>query len=436
VLILHRLRARVVDQITDTEIFVGCIHPRAEDAPDSWKGALYLDDVVPVAMADPMWFNANIAFAECIKDVTLSNSCRKSDIVVKYQSKALNDLRRRLEINDVSWITLYTITVLICIDILIREPDHWKLHNDGLERIIALEGGLESLNNKPFLKSKLIGFNAFWLNKQMAMAIAQPPTIYPKHPFSAGLCTAIAKLPTAFAELTFDRSLNTALVMLMADTMSLANQFRKTGTKPSTELRRLKLYAYEIEELFTYRTMTHVEQIIAAAFLQYAISMDDDRSQHWLLCGTINIGISNMWCKGIEYVEKHAEVITWAGAMLIACSEVTALTYVFGVKLLNSCAGKNGLQREVLLDLVEHYLWDPVLTEKMDAKFNFKAPPPGKLIRLPEPPIHCQHLFGLAGSASPASTYSLSSTSTAAPTETSVSPSSSVTDVSRIQKHG
>jgi hypothetical protein len=420
----------------DAEIFVGCIHPRAEDAPDSWKGASYLEDVVPVAMADPMWFNANVAFAECIKDVALYNSGRKSDNVVKYQSKALNDLRRRLEINDVSWITLYTITILICMDIVIRAPEHWKLHNDGLERVLALEGGLESLNNKPFLKSKLIGFNAFWLNKQMAMAVAQPPTTYPKHPYLPELCTAIAKLPRAFAELTLDGSINTTLVMLLADTMVIANQFRKTGIKPSTELRRLKLCGYEIEELFRYRTMSHVEQIIAAALSQYCITMDDDRAQHWLLCGVIGINISNMWCRGVEYVEKHAEVITWAAAMMIACSETAALTYAFGAKLINSCAGKDGLQRDILLELVEDYLWDPILTEKMDAKYNFDVPPKGKLIRLPDTPMLPQHLFNFCSPETQASTPSVSSTFTTAPTETSVSPSSSVTDVSTTQNAG
>lgn len=326
-------------------------------------------------MADPMWFCANVAFAEAMKDQTLHNARTKSDVIVKYQSKALSDLRRRLVADKDTDILLWTITVLMSLDISFADFESWKAHTAGLERIMNMRGGLESLNNNTYLKQKIIGFNMFWNNKQMAIATSQTSSTYPTHPFSPEICVAISKLPRALSDLALEGYFNTALISLMADIISVSSKLTGPDQKRDEDLRRLKLLGYELEELFRIDSLSELEKLIVAALVDYCISVDTDRGLHWLLMGALRMRISHMWCKGVTYVRAYAKAFIWAGALLAACSEATSLTFRLGANVLSLCATHHTLDHTFVLTTCRQFLWDDFLTDKLEQKFDFDSTP-------------------------------------------------------------
>lgn len=374
---IHNLdyRAAYADAAPDFEVFAFGIHTGRDDSPEVWKDPSHRQSKLQAAMADPMWFCANVAFAEAMKNQTLYNSHEKSDVIVKYQSKALSDLRRRLVADKDTDVLLWTITILMCLDISFSDFESWKAHTEGLERILSMRGGLESLNNNVYLKHKIIGFNMFWNNKQLAIATSQTSSKYPTHPFPPHICIAISKLPRELSDLALDGCFNTALISLMADVASVSSKLCGPDEKKGEDLRRLKLLGYELEELFRIATLSQLEKLVIAALVDYCVSMDSDRGLHWLLMGALRMRISYLWCKGVTYIKKYAKAFIWAGAMLAACSEMSSLTFRLGSNVLSLCSEHHALDKAYVLTTCRQFLWDDFLTDKLEQKFDFDSTP-------------------------------------------------------------
>lgn len=359
----------------DFEVFACSMHPHKEDAPEAWQGTSFWSDRLQTAMADPMWFCAMIAFAEAMKNKTLHDSHEKTDIIIKYQSKAFMDLRKRLTSEKDNEMLVLTITVLMSIDIAFGSVESLKMHAEGLDRIIQARGGLESLNGNSYLKNKVIGFQLFWLSKQMALATTAVWPEYPEHPFSSELCITIAKLPRELGDLALSGVLNVNIIRLAADMSTIMTKINRDGTKRPEDLRRLKLLGYEMEECFKLRGMNQLERLICAALVDFSTILDSDRAQHWLLGGALRMNVSPLWCQGVKWEKKHSRFMIWGGAMLVACSETGSLTYRLGSDTLNTCMDHETLDRESILKICKVMIWDEVLTEKMDQKFDFVSTP-------------------------------------------------------------
>lgn len=354
-------------------------------------------------MSDPMWFCANVAFAESMKDHTLYDTREKTDVIVKYQSRALSDLRRRLcEETDID-ILMWTITILMCIDISFADFDSWKAHSEGLDRMVSMRGGLESLNSSPYIKHKIIGFNMFWNNKQLAIATSQKSSKYPTHPFPPSICVAISKLSQEFADLALDGAFNITLLTLMADVSSISAKFSDSEGKKAEDLRRLKLLGYELEELFRMESLSQLEKLVISALVDYCVSVDNDRGLHWLLLAAIRMRISYLWCHGATYVKRHAKAFVWAGAMLAACSETSALTFKLGANVLSLCSEHHALDKSYVLTTCRKFIWDDFLTEKLEQKFDFDCTPSDRSVSLsvsPTPTTRLPSSDGLKRSSS------------------------------------
>lgn len=338
------------------------------------------------AMSDPMWFCANVAFAEAMKDQTLHDAREKTDTVIKYQGKALSDLRRRLSAEADVDLLLWTITILMAIDISFSDFASWKAHTEGLDRMIAMRGGLESLNNNPYVKHKIIGFNVFWNNKQLAIANSQVSSSYPKHPYPPDVCVAIAKLPRELADLALDGCFSVSLLKLMADVSSISSKLYAAEEMRAEDLRRLKLVAYELEELFRIKNLTPLEKLLIAALADYSVSVDNDRGVHWLLFSAVRMRISYLWSHGVPYTKRHAKVLIWAAALLAACSEMSAVTFKLGSNILSLCSEHHVLDKAYVLSTCRQFIWADFLTEKLEQKFNFDCTPSDRSVSLPVTP--------------------------------------------------
>ncbi|KPI44865.1 uncharacterized protein AB675_2719 [Cyphellophora attinorum] len=317
------------------EVFKYQIHPYNTDAPKQWQHTAFSNDLIQTAMSDPMWFCANVAFSEGMKDRMMHDTCEKSEVVAKYQSKAFMDMRKRLMTDQDNDILLLTITVLMSIDILFGSTDSMKMHAEGLDRIIQLRGGLESINHLPYLKQKVIGFQQFWHSKQIAYATAETGTAkYPKHPFPPDLCIATSKLPKELAELALSGTLSIALIRLVADVAALQSKFDRDGEKRPEDL-------------------------------HYATWLDKDRAAHWLLGCVIRVRISPIYRNGVKWEKKHSKVLVEAGA----------LSWRVGNTLLEKASEHVTLDRDFTIRTCKQFIWDDVLTEKLEAKFDFETTP-------------------------------------------------------------
>jgi hypothetical protein len=356
------------------EVFAQSIHPGRDDSPESWKTASAQPSQLRV-WNDPMWFCANVAFAESMKNQTLYANREKTAIIAKYQNKALADLQVRLNKDTDLDVLLWTILILICVDISFYNFDSWKAHGEGLDRIIRMHGGLESMNSNPYLKQKIIGTNIFWNNKQIAIAMSRETTTYPKHPFPPDICVAISKLPRELADLALEGCFNNNLLTLMADACSIETRLRDPENRKIEDLRRIKLLAYEIDELFRIEGLSQLEQLVIAALVDYCVTLDSDRGVHWLLVGSVRMRISHLWCRGVKYVKEHAKAFIWAASVLAACSETTAVTFKLASNVLSLCSEYHVLDKEHVLLTCRQFMWADFLSEKLESKFDFSTKP-------------------------------------------------------------
>lgn len=268
-----------------------------------------------------------------------------------------------------------------------REVKQWKAHIDGIDRILAARGGLESLNGDQYVKHKLIGyvvflhgeadmltlssFQLFWLYKQMSMGTAPEHATYPDHPFPPDVCVAISKMPEPLSDLALGGCLCIDLIKSMAPILSLASKFVKHGLKEREDLRRIKCLAYDIEELFTITDLTQLELLIILALIEFAITLDMERKQHWLIVGSCQINCARILVTGINYDSSRHDVLLWVGAMLVAAGEPSLQTAKVGQKVLSRCRKEAPFDRDTLLANCQKYAWDSVLTEKLDIRCDY-----------------------------------------------------------------
>ena len=94
------------------------IHPHV-DVPDGWSPKAFWTEKMSYAIADPVWFAGTIAFAESMKQKTISGTSRKSEDVMRYSTKAMAGLRDRLAANKtkVDDLAILTITSLMSMDV-------------------------------------------------------------------------------------------------------------------------------------------------------------------------------------------------------------------------------------------------------------------------------------------------------------------------------
>jgi hypothetical protein len=275
------------------------------------------------------------------------------------------------------------------VQVVNREVKQWKAHIDGIERILATRGGLESLNAEPYIKHKVIGyvadnrvqsmilispsFQLFWLYKQMSLGTAPEFASYPRHPFSPALCIAISKLPEPLSDLALDGCLCTDLITSMAPILSLARKFTIQGHKDREDVRRIKCLAYDLEELFTVADLTQLELLLLLALIDYAVTLDAERRQHWLIVGSCQINCARILFTGFNYNPSRHDLFLWIGAILTAAGESTLQTAKLGQKILSRCKKEYPFDRSTLLDNCSKYAWDSILTEKLDSRYDFNS---------------------------------------------------------------
>ena len=353
------------------EVFAYSVHPQKQ-VPLGWKPKDdFFDKRFQTTMADPMWFHANLAFAEAMKSMTLFGSRERSKEILDHAGKAVIQLRKRLS-NDsnlaFSETLILTITSLMSVDLVARDVKKWKMHIDGLEQILAMRGGLDTLT--PYVKHKVIGFQNFWLYKQMSISMEQQQVEYPRHPFSPELCASIAKMPNELSEMAMAGEINIALIKAMADVSAIAKRFTLSNEKPKEDLRRLKCLAYELEELHCL-PITPLEQLIIAAACDYCMAIDDLRSAHWLLVGALQVTCSHLLFTGVEYDEKWYKVQIWSAAMLLATGEDQQQSFRLGNKILEACLKHHSLDRKYVVATCESIMWDDVFSNKLDENFDY-----------------------------------------------------------------
>ena len=207
----------------------------------------------------------------------------------------------------------------------------------------------------------------------MSLGTAPEFATYPDHPFSPDLCLAISKMPDELADLALEGCLNIDLIKMMALILTLSSKFATDGRKEREDLRRIKCLAYELEELFSITDLTQLELLLIMALLDFSVTLDQERKQHWLLVGSAQIHCSRLLFTGIEYDSTRHDVLVWTGAMFVACGEPTLQSARLGQKILSRCARERRVDRSTILSTCERIAWDDVLTEKLDLRFDFDA---------------------------------------------------------------
>lgn len=207
----------------------------------------------------------------------------------------------------------------------------------------------------------------------MSLGTAPEFATYPDHPFSPDLCLAISKMPDELAELALEGSVNTDLIKLMAPILALSSKFAREGKKEREDLRRIKCLAYDLEELFSITDTTQIEILMILALIDFSVTLDQERKQHWLLVGSAQINCSRLLFTGIDYDPLRHDILVWVGAMLVACGEPTLQSARLGQKILSRCGRERRIDRSTVLNNCQRIAWDDVLTEKLDLRFDFDA---------------------------------------------------------------
>ena len=103
------------------EVFTMSIHPHV-DVPEGLEAKAWWAEKMSYAIADPMWFHGTIAFAESMKQKTISGTSRKNQEVIKHSARAIAGLRDRIAAGKsrVDDLTILTITSLMSADVRTR----------------------------------------------------------------------------------------------------------------------------------------------------------------------------------------------------------------------------------------------------------------------------------------------------------------------------
>ena len=216
-----------------------------------------------------------------------------------------------------------------------------------------------------------LSFQLFWLYKQMSLGTAPEFAIYPRHPFNPELCLAIAKMPDDLAELALDGCLNIDLIRMMGPVLALASKMKEP--KAREDLRRMKCLVYELEELFSISDLSQVELLLILALIDFGVTLDQERKQHWLLVGSCQINCSRLLFTGIEYDPSRHDLLLWMGAVFVACGEPTLQSARLGQKIMSRCGRERRIDRATVLTACRKIAWDDILTDKLDARFDFDA---------------------------------------------------------------
>ena len=207
----------------------------------------------------------------------------------------------------------------------------------------------------------------------MSLGTAPEFATYPDHPFPAELCVHLSKMPDELAELALEGYLNVDLIKMMAPILTLSSKFAKERKKEREDLRRIKCLAYELEELFSITDLTQVELLLILGLIDYSVTLDAERRQHWLLVGSCQINCSRLLFTGIDYDPSRHDLLLWIGALFVACGEPTLQSARLGQKILDRCGRECRIDRSTVLATCQRFAWDDVLTEKLDARFDFDA---------------------------------------------------------------
>ena len=94
------------------------IHPHV-DVPEGWRPKDFWAEKMSCAIADPVWFAGTVAFAESMKQKTISGTSKKSEEVMRYSTRAIAGLRDRIAANKtkVDDLVILTITSLMSMDV-------------------------------------------------------------------------------------------------------------------------------------------------------------------------------------------------------------------------------------------------------------------------------------------------------------------------------
>lgn len=207
----------------------------------------------------------------------------------------------------------------------------------------------------------------------MSLGTTPEFAVYPTHPFPPDLCLPISKMPDDLAELALEGLLNINLIKLMAPVFSLTSKFVDEGRKESEDLRRLRCLAYELEELFSISDITQIELLLTMALIDFCITLDGQRRQHWLLVGVCQIDCTRFLFTGFEYDSTRHDLLVWLGSLFVACGEPTLQSARLGQKILNRCCKEQHSDRQAILATCQKFAWDGMLTEKLDWRFDFDA---------------------------------------------------------------
>ena len=338
--------------------------------PVQWQPKQFYDNNYKQCITDLGWFSATFAFAEAMKQRTLTGNAQKSNEIIKHSAQGVVELRKKIlkGKTGVDDLAILTITSLMTLDMVTREVRNWKMHIEGLEQILALRGGIDSLDD--YIKYKVIGFQTFWLYKQMVISSGTPEAVYPRHPFSPELCVAISKLPIALEKLALKGTLNKSLITLMADVASICQKYSDGADKAREDLRRLYILAYEMEELLTVTSLDYLETVVLLATNEYCLTVGQDRKTHWLLVGSLQCAASWLMQGPVAYEEQHHNVLVWAGATMIATEEPQAQVARLGRKILSRCQTQRQMSRSDILLICHRFLWDNCLTTLLDEKLH------------------------------------------------------------------
>ena len=219
----------------------------------------------------------------------------------------------------------------------------------------------------------IFSFQLFWLYKQMSLGTAPEFATYPDHPFSPDICVAISRMPDDVAELALEGCLNIDLIRMIAPILTLSSKFVAEGKKEREDLRRIKCLAYELEELFSITDLTQLEVLVIMALLDFSVTLDQERKQHWLLVGSAQIHCSRLLFTGTDYDSTRHDILVWTGAMIVACGEPTLQSARLGQKILSRCGRQRRNDRSTILATCQRIAWDDILTEKLDLRFEFDA---------------------------------------------------------------
>ncbi|KAJ9613888.1 hypothetical protein H2200_002024 [Cladophialophora chaetospira] len=262
---------------TGLEYFLGvCAPPALGQKPGwNWKNpgqSEYTIWYIQNILRSDILFELIVAYAIALRmhvQKDLEGSQVKQAVAFHTQN-ALHRLQKRLQKGDAYQddVVVWAVIMLCGTTYILRELEAFRAHVRGLRQMVALRGGIDSLDKFGFLKRRVINIESSrlaTLEHQRQGMLANTTLVYHPPPLSSSILRRLSNFPPGFAELPFKVTLSDNMIDFIEHNLE---NIRNPPSGPS------KINGIHVTDWILSLPLLQHERLIAVALLTNSECLD------------------------------------------------------------------------------------------------------------------------------------------------------------------